>query len=62
MRPEELHAESSGQLMTIEDDLTGLRGDMAEIRQCLDLAEPVTGMKRRVAALQAEVAPPKGVG
>ncbi len=55
-RLEELHAESYGQLLNLQNDVTDVRGDVKELRRSLDLAGTVAEMKRQIEALEAEVA------
>lgn len=69
-RAEELHLQSHGQLLNLQNDVTDLRGDVhglqtdmavtradvAEVRRSIDLAETVAAMKRQIERLEAEVA------
>ena len=48
-RMEELHAETYGQLLNLQNDMT-------DVRKSLDLAGTVAEMKKQIAALEAEVA------
>ncbi len=59
----ELHAESCGQLLNLQNDVTDLRGDMneakadvAQVKRSLDLAETVTALRRQVEQRDADVA------
>lgn len=62
-RTEELHLQSYGQLLNLSNDVTdlrkeisGLKADVAVVRQSLDLSESVLIMRRQIETLQAEVA------
>lgn len=61
-RMEELHAQSYGQLLNLQNDVTDLRGDVASVRsdvasvrQSLDLADTIAAMRRQIMRLEAEV-------
>ena len=67
---EELHLQSHGQLLNLQNDMTDMRGDVqglqagvavtradvAEVRRSIDLAETVAAMKRQIERLEADVA------
>jgi len=59
---QELHNETYGQLMSLQSDMTEAKSDISVLRQEFDLAGTVTEMKRKIAALEAEVAALKRTG
>lgn len=50
-----LRHESSAALIGIQNDLTGVRSDIAEIWRSLDLTPVLSTMQRQIDALTAEV-------
>lgn len=48
--------ESNAALMNIQNDLTDVRSDIAEVRRNLDLTPVLSTMQRQIDALTAEVA------
>ena len=50
------HHESNAALMNIQNDLTDVRADIAEVRRNLDLTPVLSTMQRQIDALTAEVA------
>ena len=67
---QEMHAQSYGQLLNLQNDMTDLRGDMTtlktdvadakttivEVKRNLDLAETVSLMRHQIDRLETEVA------
>ena len=67
---QEMHAQSYGQLLNLQNDMTDLRGDIAtlktdvadakttiaEVKRNLDLAETVSQMRHQIDRLESEVA------
>ncbi len=55
-RVDAMRNESYAALMTIQNDLTDVRADIASIRRTLDLSPVLTTMQKQIDALSAEVA------
>lgn len=55
-RMEDLHNQSYGQLLNLQNDVTDVKAHVADIRRDLDLSTTVAAMRREIIALQAEVA------
>ena len=55
-RMEDLHGQTCGQLLNLQNDLTDLRRDVRDLKEGFDLAGAVSEMRRQSAELQAEVA------
>ncbi|MFN0113530.1 MAG: hypothetical protein ACKVPY_02515 [Paracoccaceae bacterium] len=47
-RMDELHRETYGQVMNLQNDVTDIRGDVKEVRQSLGLSGTVAEMKGRI--------------
>ena len=55
-RIDAMRNESNAALMNIQNDLTDVRADIAEVRRNLDLTPVLSTMQRQIDALTAEVA------
>ncbi len=55
-RVDAMRTETNAALMNIQNDLTDVRGDVAEIRRNLDLTPVLSTMQRQIDALATEVA------
>ena len=55
-RVDAMRNEANAALMNIQNDLTDVRSDIAEVRRSLDLAPVLSTMQRQIDALTAEVA------
>jgi cob(I)alamin adenosyltransferase len=55
-RVDAMRNETNAALMSIQNDLTDVRADVAEVRRSLDLATTVAEMRKQIDTLAAEVA------
>jgi cob(I)alamin adenosyltransferase len=55
-RVDAMRNETNAALMNIQNDLTGVRADVADARRSLDLATTVAEMRKQIDTLAAEVA------
>jgi cob(I)alamin adenosyltransferase len=55
-RVDAMRNETNAALMNIQNDLTDVRADVAEVRRSLDLATTVAEMRKQIDTLAAEVA------
>jgi cob(I)alamin adenosyltransferase len=55
-RVDRMRNETSAALMNIQNDLTDVRSDIAEIRRTLDLAPVLSAMQKQIDDLTSEVA------
>jgi cob(I)alamin adenosyltransferase len=55
-RIDAMRNEAYAALMNIQNDLTDVRADMAEVRRSLDLTSTVAEMRKQIYTLAAEVA------
>ncbi len=55
-RMEDLHNQSYGQLLNLQNDVNDVKAHVADIRRDLDLSSTVAAMQRDIIVLQAEIA------